>query len=133
MPCNVCRHHYYDYLNLNPPNIHSRDELLDWLFVLYNQIKQRENYSIEFDKFIQKASDYDAKYFWELLFYICSGYETNTFDNQLAYKQFFEYLGYLKPYKKFQKAFRDISIDPYLLNSHTLLYYITILYKHIYE
>lgn len=133
LPCVKCRHHYHSYLRSNPPNLHTREELLHWLFTLYNLIKAAENYSVTYERFLSFADNYNTKYFWELMYYIACGYERNTFDNQLAYKQFFEYLGYLKPYSKFQKAFKEISIDAYLLNSDTLMYYMSIIYNFIYN
>ena len=131
LPCEICRNHYHEYLKENKINIHTRKDFLVWLFKLYNTIKKRENYSKTYNEFLDIGSNYSNKYFWELMYYISIGYVSNTFDNQISYKQFFEYLGYLHPMKEFSKAFFRTSIDPYLLNSESLLYYFNILYYDI--
>ena len=131
LPCPACRKHYHDYLSQYPPNIHSRYEMIYWLYILYNTIKARENYFKTYQDFLKIANDYTSVCFWNMMYYICVSYSNNTFDNQLSYKQFFEYLGYLIPMFKFQKAFKKITIDPYLINDQTLLYYITIIHNEI--
>ena len=128
LPCEKCRHHYHDYLRSNPPNLHTRMELLLWLHKLYNTIKAREGYSKTFDEFMAIGNNYKKEYFWKLMYYICVGFQESTFENQLAYKQFIEYIGYLEPMSVFEKATRQIVVDPYMLNSESMLYWLQLIF-----
>ena len=78
LPCEKCRHHYHDYLRSNPPNLHTRMELLLWLHKLYNTIKAREGYSKTFDEFMAIG---ESMLYWLQLIFMETNKENDIYNN----------------------------------------------------
>ena len=46
LPCEMCRKHYTTYFSENKPKLNSRDEFVEWLIDLHNDVNKRNNKKI---------------------------------------------------------------------------------------
>lgn len=123
LPCNACKIHYMNFIKIHPVSANSKTDLLIWLCNVYNNsvpITKRKN----INEFLEKGNNYKIEYFWDTLLYIAKEYSNNKHENQIAYKQFFQYLFDING---ISEKIKYIPIEPYLLNSKLLTNYINIL------
>ena len=117
LPCNVCKLHYSENLILMKPTVNSKLEVLTWLKNLYNHIGKK---NLSLDEFVHMGDNYNKTYFWKMIYYIVLAYPDDnskvSFDTQLQYKQFFEYLFDMIPLRHL----KWIPIDQYMIDNKTL-------------
>ena len=41
IPCKECSNHCLQYIRSNPPNVNSKDELIDWVYNFHNEVNKR--------------------------------------------------------------------------------------------
>ncbi len=118
LPCIACKNHYTLNLKNYPPKTNSKVEVLTWLNKLYNHIGQK---NLSFTEFVNKGKTYNKLIFWDTLYYIIYEYPPNndqvSFDTQLNYKQFFNYLFDMIPLRHIKMY----PVDQFLTDKNSLL------------
>jgi hypothetical protein len=41
IPCKECSNHCLQYVKINPPNVNSKDDLIDWVYNFHNEVNKR--------------------------------------------------------------------------------------------